>query len=154
MTIEGYVDCHRCGAWVVREAARRTGGLCASCIDAVRDQIGTMEIVIGGKLVKVRTHEPRGGSKGDPNTAKAAAKAREKARKRLSRLFPAVFEVLVADERARAGIEPWPIEQMTWPMDADELDREVRGLWATWMEGESYPAGDGVPVHPPVESSE
>ncbi len=144
MEVAGCVLCRRCSNLVIREIARLTGGLCGDCLDVVGAQVRTIEVLYGGRPVKMRTRVRRPGSRGSAERAKLGAKCREKAARRVAKLFPNVYELLVADERARAGLEPWPFTVMAQPIDPGELDREVDVALRTSQSLLQYRSGDGT----------
>jgi hypothetical protein len=150
MEVAGCVLCRRCPNLVIREIARRTGGLCGDCLDVVGANIRTIEVSYGGRPVKIRSRVRRPGSRGSAERAKLSAKCREKAARRVAKLFPNVFEVIVADERARAGLEPWPFTLMAQPLDAGELDRELDVALRTSRSLLRYRSGNADHVQQPA----
>ena len=64
-----------------------------------------MEVSLGGPQPHQRSR-----SKGDKGTKTAVQQAKVRARKRLQALFPDLFDIFYAEERARVGLDPWPIE--------------------------------------------
>lgn len=111
--IEGYVDCARCGAPELRHVAWQTRGVCFPCFaNGELARFREVEITqrrarhsIRRKGANKRAKTPNRG----PNTQNAKAdQARAKAQRRLSHLFPEVFDVLYAEERFNAGLAPRP----------------------------------------------
>lgn len=144
----GYRLCRRCNQeWVVAEVARRTGYLCEQCIDLAIGSLREVELRMGrGSSVKVRRRQCDG-SRGSEVTRRDSEKAREAARRRLARIMPALYEILVADERRRRGLEAWPVEMATPRMNPDDFDQELR--LATSRLFDVYASGDAVAADPP-----
>lgn len=100
--------------WVLDAIAARTNGLCADDhIAAGSPRIGPLELVGRGGKIQI----PRGGRKRrrvDSEERKRsrhlARTARDRARKRLAAIFPDAYDMLVAEERGRLGLEPWTID--------------------------------------------
>lgn len=110
---EGYSVCD-CGAWVLTAVARRTGGKCADC-HKPSAKIRTLEIVGRGATTKIRTgRHAQGRKRVKTGASKARSKLNEQsanaARKRLAAIFPEMYEMLLAEERASRGLDPWPLE--------------------------------------------
>jgi hypothetical protein len=127
--IFGYETCRLCGTPVLDIVAAKTAKLCPTCF---RDKTNPFfnEVVAynnDGTRVKLRLvgRKRSPGHKAAKKRAKtgAAAKVRERqlrrvharALRRLRDLYPDVFEVLLADERAKEGLEPWTIERALTP---------------------------------------
>jgi hypothetical protein len=118
--IEGYVVCDRGHEPrpVRAEVARVTGGICDECFSAeFRRKAATIELVMNGRRFRVPERRgPRGKhrrkvlTEGRIERKKLAAKARENARKRLSTIFGDLYDVLLAEERGKLGLNPWPVE--------------------------------------------
>lgn len=115
--LEGYVLCgYHQNHWVRDEVAQRTGGVCPEAFRTLNGQrLTEIELVGRGRRVIV----PVSRSRKRPNRhltpqrverKKAAAKAKERARKRLAAMMPDLYDTLVAEERAALGLDPWPIE--------------------------------------------
>jgi hypothetical protein len=114
--VEGYVLCAR-GAhvWVRSEVASRLGGVCHECFAAEGGQtIRTIELVGRGMRINIplnkRSHRKRQLSDSRLARKKLSLKARDSARKRLSAIFSDMYDILLAEERAKLGLEPWPVE--------------------------------------------
>jgi hypothetical protein len=111
--IEGYVTCATCGdAWVLREVASRTGGVCSKCWREGR-RTASLPIVADATTLSVDVRKPRRrrrGTRGSIDTRHRSEHARRRAKTRLAQLYPEVYEQLLAEERAALGMEPWPIE--------------------------------------------
>lgn len=137
--IEGYVVCpghhHVEATRLVREdIAHCTGGLCLECFAAEGGKrIREIELVMRGRRLTVpigdgkpkkRRYRPH------RNARKALnAKARERARKRLSELHPELYVVLLAEERAKMGLPALPVQIAVRGGDPtpeiEALEREV-----------------------------
>ncbi len=135
VAVAGYVICP-CSNYVLEVVAYKTGGLCADCFRARAAEIidPVMVIVDGRERIVLRTDQ----SKRDPAERARRAKARRekrqdpdekehrkqvaacsnRARRRLQRLFPELWEVLLADERAKAGLNAWTIDRALTPGEA------------------------------------
>jgi len=125
--LEGYRSCRNewCGALVIVEIARRTQGLCSSCFQThLGEQIAEVEVISRGDRVNVRSRGRRKlqKDKGDKDTKRRADQAQRRAYRRLRGVFPDLFDVFYAEERARAGLEPWTIESaVAKPSEMDAL---------------------------------
>lgn len=102
--------------WVRDEVAQRTGGMCQ---EAWRAQGGkrveTVELVMRGRRLQVPTagkskHKPKQDTPQRMARRKQNEKAKEAARKRLAAMFPDAYDMLLAEERAARGLEPWPVD--------------------------------------------
>ena len=113
--LEGYRSCRNewCGQLVLVEIAQRTQGLCSDCFRThLGDQMAEVEVISRGDRLKVRSRKSRRAqtSKGDKETKRRADQAQRRAYRRLRGVFPDLFDVFYAEERARVGLEPWPLE--------------------------------------------
>jgi hypothetical protein len=54
-------------------------------------------------------------AKGDKSTKRLTEHARLRALKRLRAVFPDLYDVFYAEERARVGLEPWTIDMAVGP---------------------------------------
>ena len=118
--VEGYVLCtceHEDQPHLVRdEVARRTGGVCPTAAASTRNQRAeSVELVMRGRRITVPTKARSKKKARRPNPERDARRkqnerAKDAARKRLAAMFPDVFDMLVADERAARGLEPWPVD--------------------------------------------
>lgn len=129
--VAGYRTCRACpNAWVLESDFVRTGGLCAECwMAGMGDVIHQLEVRSGTATIPVRPRDrPKRKNRGRDDTARKAELARRRARSRLSFLYPDVFEVLLAQERAALGLRPLPPErQPTKTIDYDAVyDRLAR----------------------------
>ena len=113
--LEGYRSCGNewCGDLILKEIAERTKGFCPPCFRKLTGAtIGEVEIRNRGQrmVTPVRMNTKLSKNKGDRHTSKRAHKANVRAMRRLAMLFPDLYDVLRAEERARDGLDPWPIE--------------------------------------------
>lgn len=114
--IEGYRSCRNqeCSALVIVEIAERTGGLCSGCFRSeLGRQLTAVEVISRGQRHTVdlskRRYGPRTG-KGDRDTHRKAEKAKLRAMRRLRTLFPDLYDMFYAEERARAGLPAWTVD--------------------------------------------
>lgn len=113
--VAGYRACRNswCPTLVLAEVAERTDGLCTECF---RGQLGAkvaaVEIRNKGRILSMqRTRgRARAGSKGNRATKTSAENAKRNAMRRLRDLFPELYQLLLGEERARLGLEPFPLE--------------------------------------------
>lgn len=115
--MEGYALCVSCSeTWVRNEVARRTDDRCPECFAASGGKrITELELVGRGMKVKIpiKSGRKRAARPDTPERAarrREARKARVAARKRLAAIFPDLYDVILADERASRGLEPWPVD--------------------------------------------
>lgn len=114
--VEGYVLCprpHDQPRLVREEVANCTGGVCLECFhNEGAKLIHKIELVRRGQRLVVpkrakpdrrKRHRPERNARKNLN-----AKARERARKRLSEIYPNIYNVLLAEEREALGLAPWP----------------------------------------------
>jgi hypothetical protein len=126
--LEGYRSCRNewCGRLVLKEVAERTQGLCTDCFRThLGDQMAEVEVVSRGDRLNVKATGRRRSqtSKGDRWTKRRVEQAKRRAYRRLRGVFPELYDVFYAEERARSGLEPWPIEtvvQKRAAMDAQQ----------------------------------
>lgn len=92
-----------------------TDGVCPEAFERrTGPRASTVELVMRGRRIMVPTSENRKRHR-RPNDAKKLRrkhneKAKHAARLRLAAMFPDLFDVLLAEERAERGLEPWPVE--------------------------------------------
>jgi hypothetical protein len=121
MDIEGYRLCGNstCGNHVLDTTAWQTGGVCFDCFvagDMARFrqveiiQRATRHTLDAGPANVPAKRRPGGKSKRRSQTGNPvrADLARMRALRRMRHLFPAVFDILYAEERWKAGLEPRP----------------------------------------------
>jgi hypothetical protein len=135
VTIFGHTACGQCLKPVLNEIAYKTRGLCADCF---REQAGSIinpvMVVVDGreKIVlrnvshrtpaersqRARARKRKRQQPDEKQRRKDVAACAERARRRLQRLFPELWEVLLADERAKAGLAAWTIDRALTPGEA------------------------------------
>jgi hypothetical protein len=125
--LAGYRSCRNehCCELVLVEVTYRTGGLCTTCF---RGELGRslaeVEVRNQGRTLKMQM--PRGkraAEKGNRWTHMAATKARRRANDRLRMLFQDLYDVLLAEERGRLGLDPFPLETVVHePSDGDPFE--------------------------------
>ncbi len=133
MSVLGYITCP-CGIPVLDVVAYKTDGHCEDCHrENVNNRISDMEIVGRNLRVTVPAQLPTSEAELRKRAAKRKARktpesrhneklreaAKQAAFKRLRDLFPELFEVLVADERAKRGLKPWTITAALTPGTAE-----------------------------------
>jgi hypothetical protein len=132
LPILGYVLCHQCGASVRDEVAFKTQGLCAPCFrDRANETISAAMVVVSGreKIVLRSKRSPaeleqraraRRRKRAQGDATATGIQCTERARRRLAKLFPELLEVLIADERAKAGLNAWTIDRTLTPGEASK----------------------------------
>ena len=120
---------------MLKEVAFKTGGLCADCFRRNANRVinGAIVVVSGRERVVLRSRRSPAELAGRKRTKQrarakpenrakinASAKAHATATSRLRRLFPELFEVLLADERAKAGLNAWTIDRAITPGTASK----------------------------------
>ena len=126
--IEGYRACRNqwCPNIALVEITERTRGLCTDCWRThLGQQAAEVEVVSKGSRVKVKLKGPGDGerSKGNRDTHRKADRAKLRAMRRLRSLFPDLYDMFYAEERARAGLDAWTVDtvvQEQSPMDAQQ----------------------------------
>lgn len=138
LTVAGYTVCRTpdCGALVLDEVAYKTRGHCAPCFRANANIIldAAITVVAGREKLVLKTRQgnktdgERAQRKRAKKRAKATAAERAKRKKvamariaadrRLRRLFPELWEILLADERAKLGLNAWTIDRTLTPGEA------------------------------------
>lgn len=114
----GYGACRieACGEWELSIVLARTGGVCTACsLAGLGAAFRRIEIVSRGRRTTVtktsaakRSHRPGRKPGATKKTAQVAAR---RALKRLKNLFPDLYDILYAEERAAAGLEPWSVQR-------------------------------------------
>jgi len=120
--LEGYRACRNqwCGELVIVEVAQRTGGLCGACFRThLGEQVAAVEAVSRGERMLVNLGKQSASrqlrAKGDLDTKRKTEHARKRALKRLRAVFPDMYDIFYAEERARVGLEPWTLESALAP---------------------------------------
>jgi hypothetical protein len=125
ISVFGYELCSVCQTPVVMEVSARTGGRCTKCwASTTVDRTKVLEVVGLGRRARVTVGASTAKKDKPPaNTKKLAERCKHKALRRLRALFPDLYDVLLAEERAKHGLEPWPIERAA--VTTDGLDAEA-----------------------------
>lgn len=114
--IVGHTLCVRCqDALVLTVIANRTGQICEQCLTERGSPFKQIEVEANGTRFPVPIGPPKERRPKRPETE--ASKAREKvvdkckdrALRRLRTIFPDLYDILLAEERANAGLPPWPL---------------------------------------------
>lgn len=124
----GYQPCRHCRTPVTNELAQATRQLCLACHNLERNAEMVAEVRRNGQRLNIALGSP---AKTAKNRRKAqrrrlnpvhrqkqrrADHASRRALKRLRQLFPDVYATLLAEERARDGLDPYPTETLVnWP---------------------------------------
>lgn len=134
----GYEVCSTCGNAVLTEVAWKTDGRCAECFrvefNRILDEILVMTSDRQELRVRVRRTKRHPSELAGRRRAKKTAKkrpdvrararlsvnAQQRAKARLARLFPEIYEVMLADERSKLGLDAWTIERALTPHRVDE----------------------------------
>ena len=128
-TIFGHTLCSECAAPVLDEVARVTGRRCGPCFRAdvggvLRDAVA---VGSGGERFRLRVYSssrPPGERRrrvdarsrarkrsSNRERARLVATAERRAKQRLRNIFPALYEVILADERASLGLDDFTIDK-------------------------------------------
>jgi hypothetical protein len=116
--LAGYRSCRNqwCESLILLEVAERTRGLCVPCWRThLGAQVAHVEVVSRGERLKVSVNKRRRGprtGKGDRDTHRKADKAKVRAMRRLRAVFPDLYDVFYAEERARVGLDPWTVDSV------------------------------------------
>lgn len=105
--VEGYALCP-CGNWVLNEIAARTGGICSACFQANGcERRRVIEVVGRGQRLELPLTKPRRKRRRSRPKSRTAEKAKAAARARVAAMFPDLYDIVLAEERARLGLKPW-----------------------------------------------
>lgn len=112
--IEGYVTCRNpgCGTIIVKQVAQRTFGFCDLCAKGLIGKPARVaEVINAGRraYLPLKTHKAERCKY--PDREKKAEKARLRAMKRLKVMFPEIYDILLAEERSKEGLNPWTVER-------------------------------------------
>lgn len=126
----GYESCKNtwCNEIVIKEVAKRTKGFCSDCWkDVFNANIAEIEVRARAERVKMRIkgNGKPNRKKGNRERQKAVEKARLRAMKRLRAVFPDLYDIFLAEERARAGLDPWPMEMALKPSEDEDGSKTV-----------------------------
>ena len=112
-TYLGYVLCEDCGEPVVDSIAQITGGKCVDCSrKSFEPQAREIEVILDGARTMVPVGGPRKryGSRGNPQTRRKVEAAKRRALRRLRWMHQLDYVSLLAEERAKVGLDPLPLE--------------------------------------------
>jgi hypothetical protein len=126
--IEGYGWCRECGALTPDAVLVRSNGWCGLCTGRGLHPASVKRLTVGRKTFTVP--QRRSGSKGSAATVRARRNSEDAAQRRLRHYYPAVYRILLAEERAKRGLDPLPLSA---PTDGDllaELREAVKTLEA------------------------
>lgn len=127
MKIEGYGWCGKCGGLTPDAVLAKSNGWCGFCTGQGR--IGPVRrITVDGKTFAIP--RKRSGSKGSHATVRARRNSEDAAMRRLKHVYPAVFRILLAEERAKRGLDPLPLTAPTVGNLLAELQEAVKTLEA------------------------
>lgn len=149
VSVAGYTACDQCATFVLDVIAFKTRGLCAECFrrqaNAIIDPV--MVIVDGRERLVLRTDVSRRKPGARAQRARARRRKRQepdekarrkevaacadRARRRLQRLFPEMWEILLADERAKAGLNAFTIDRCLRgePLDGPSSSLELLAIY-------------------------
>ena len=155
MTALGYSVCARCNQPELSEVTRATKGLCARCWrEGLTPPTTIIEVMVSGErmAVNVEKRRKRRTNRGRSETKAKAAQAKRRAMRRLRAAFPDFYDMLVADERARAGLEPYPWQRLlqTGPGASETIDfaATYHALAQAGVDSDGAEAGDTQPTEP------
>lgn len=144
----GYIVCSECSAAVLELIGQKTGGRCAECFRAATNKwfdeiIATTR---DGERLRLQVHRSRRTkteraqrrrwkqrARTRPEVrdrARLNALAQSRARARLTRLMPEVYEVMLADERVKLGLNGWSLERALTPHRLDESTCRLLEVYA------------------------
>jgi len=119
--IEGYEYCIYCDRLVPRGVWIRSNGYCGECVATGKHPAGVRKVVLQGRVVS--RPKKRKGSKGHPDTIRRRRLAEVAAMRRLKRIYPAVYVILLGEERAKRDLDPLPVTPLA---PRGELVEELR----------------------------
>jgi hypothetical protein len=112
-TYLGYVLCEDCGEPVVDSVAQITGGKCVDCSRrSFEPKAREIEVMLDGarSTVNLDSRKKRYGSRGNPQTRRKVEAAKRRALRRLRWMHQLDYVSLLAEERAKVGLDPLPLE--------------------------------------------
>ena len=143
----GYIACRLCSQPELDVVGWKTNGLCAACFRAGANALFADVIAHHASGERVRlslVSEKR--SPGERRRRRFKSKrertdherkvrrAEAAALRRLKHLYPDVYEVLVADERAERGLDAWTVDRAVTPHHAGSRLQELAVLTDTTLE--------------------
>jgi hypothetical protein len=108
VNIEGYRNCVFCDRLTPEAIYLRSNGWCGICITEGRHPANLKALRVEGRTVAVPRRR-KYGSRGKPETVRARRNAEDAAMRKLKKLYPAVYWILLAEERAKRGLHPLPL---------------------------------------------
>lgn len=110
MDLVGYDQCSECKNWVPSLLIKPFGGICPECaaLGLVPEPGREVLLRIDGRDLRLSAPSRRSGSRGSRETRNKREKAKRAAERRLARLYPTIYRVLLAQERAARGLDPYP----------------------------------------------
>jgi hypothetical protein len=126
--IAGYGWCRECGALTPEAVLAKSNAWCGFCTGSGVHPAGIKRLTVGRKTFTVPRR--RSGSRGSAATVRARRNAEDAAMRRLKHIYPAVYRILLAEERAKRELDPLPLSA---PTDGDllaELREAVKTLEA------------------------
>lgn len=125
---EGYTACSSCGHWFVADPKRPNRRKCEGCVTA--DKVTAEATAVARAAARPAPKRPSRGRRRRKPTAKQAAqkrlwnRARSNALTRLRQIHPEMYEVLLAEEKAKLGLDPGLDVR---PANVGPLERELTG---------------------------
>lgn len=125
--------CEGCGIAVDPLIAKKMAGFCWGCGNPrMRARFEEIDIAVEGRLIRAkrlsrspaererrRIERKRYKSKPEvKDRASTLKNAERRAKSRLARIYPELYELLLADERGRAGLEPWSPDRLMSGLEA------------------------------------
>lgn len=130
--VVGYVVCVGCrDALVLDVTARRTGDLCVDCLAERGEPLRHIEVEARGARLPIPLRATRPKRSHRTSTPESRArerlvdKCKDRARKRLAAIFPDLYDVLLAEERAAVGLDPWSIDRALRAADDPDGNQTV-----------------------------
>jgi hypothetical protein len=135
----GYIACRLCDQPELEIVGWKTNGLCATCFRAGANRLFTdvvahhangertkLSLVSARKSPGERRRRRFKSKRERTDHERKVRRAEAAALRRLKNLYPDVYEVLVADERAERGIEPaWTVDRAVTPHHAGSQFEEL-----------------------------
>jgi hypothetical protein len=136
--IAGYRFCRTCQAPILDVVAATTGGRCAPCWRASNAPLfEQLEVLVEGRMTKValdpkrslrnrRVYERRMADPARKQRKHAVERVKRNALRRLRALHAADYAVILAEERGKAGLDPWPLTMVLPGVDTDTVLKTLR----------------------------
>jgi hypothetical protein len=125
--IAGYGWCIYCDGLTPDATLAQSNGWCGKCIP-YHPVSKIRRLTIDGRTLTVPRR--RSGSKGSAATIRARRNAEDAAMRRLKHIYPAVYRILLAEERAKRQLDPLPLTAPTVGDLLAELREAVKTLEA------------------------